>query len=310
VRSVGLMLLGGAVGFLLAAFLGQDPLGIRKAGGGAGADDGDSPRRAAPRSHELATALEEARAAVERLEAENAKLREEAAAPAPGAEPGAPAAAPGTRLADGRILGGARWPDATVSMAVGFLDNILAAFLKEAKLSAGQETRVRAEYERSIGDAMQIIADVINDDMTPDQAYDRYAALTTQGLNSLRQILNEEQYAVFERFEKGTKDFVLNNVVAAEIASLRSRVGLDAEQAKSVAVIVRERYEAVGAKIAHPLPNMFFQPVRREADRAIYDDTSRRIRDVLSPNQVVAFEKVEADPMASLREFRKQLVAR
>jgi len=195
-------------------------------------------------------------------------------------------------------------------MAVGFLDTFLAQFVAEAKLTPAQEARVRAEYQRSVREALQILADTINEDLTPDQAYERYAALTSQGLQGLRQVLDGEQYAVFERFQKGTKAFVAENVISREVATLRERLELDADQEKRVAAIVRERYETLDAALPHPIPNMFFKPLRREADRAVYEETARRMREALTAAQLPAFERLEADPMAPLRELRNQLVPR
>jgi len=152
--------------------------------------------------------------------------------------------------------------------------------------------------------------DVVNGDVEPDAAYEGYAGMATEGYRRLREVLDSEQFAIFERFEKGMRDWNVGNVVSGDVQMLRSRLDLDREQEKLIAPLVRERYEQVQAQIPFPLPNLLFRPVRRNADRLVYEESARKIRAHLRPDQAAAFDALEADPHADLFRFRSQLVPR
>jgi len=315
VRRAGLLLflLGATMGFLAAAFLGHDPAAIRGGRGGGGEAGARAPSPAAFRAQ--AVALEEARDAAARLVEENAGLRrrieeverEKAEGPAAGGEA---SPARGTRLPDGRIVGGAKLPDTMLQAMLSYLENELRSFLRDAKLTPAQEARVRALYDQSMRGVVQGIVDVVNGDLEPDAAYEAYAAMAREGFGGLREVLDGEQYAVFERFEKGMRDWNLGNVVSGDLQMLRSRLEMDSEQEKLIAPLVRERYDLVQAQIPFPIPNLLFRPIRRNQDRLIYEESARKIRALLRPDQAALFDAIESDPHADLHRFRSQLVPR
>ncbi|MGQ0613967.1 MAG: hypothetical protein ACT4PV_09550 [Planctomycetaceae bacterium] len=310
--GVLLFLAGAAMGFLAAAFFGHDPAAIRGGRGGGGEAGARALSPAAARAP--AEALEEARGAAARLAEENEILRrriEEVEQDPPAATAGGAASpARGTRLPDGRIVGGAKLPDTMLQAMLSYLENELRNFLKEARLTPTQEARVRELYDQSLRGVVQGIVDVINGDLEPDAAYAAYAALAQEGFGRLREVLDGEQYAVFERFEKGMRDWNLGNVVSGDMQMLRSRLELDSEQEKLIAPLVRERYDRVQAQIPFPIPNLLFRPIRRNQDRLIYEESAQKIRTLLRPDQAALFDAIESDPHADLQRFRSQLVPR
>ncbi|MGH7162896.1 MAG: hypothetical protein ACREID_05385, partial [Planctomycetota bacterium] len=180
-----------------------------------------------------------------------------------------------------------------VQMAVGFLDTFLAEFLKEAELTEQQTRAIQALYEQNVRDALQVIADVTNGDLSPDQAYQMFEAMIGAGQTALRAHLDGTQYDVYGKLEKNVKEYIVTNVVSTEMASLRDELRLDGEQQKRVQELIRERYDRVQAKLSSSIPNIFFRPIRRESDRDIYEETARRIKELLRPEQGEAFDRYE-----------------
>lgn len=221
-----------------------------------------------------------------------------------------PAPLPGTRLPDGRIVGGARWNRMTLQMAVGFLGTYLDKFLRDANLTPEQEARMKAEFERTTREAMQIVADVLNGDVSGDQAYDIFGAMAGREREVIRGTLDEKQSEVFLRFEAEVKSYVSDQIINNEVAALRDELRLDPDQEGKVAAIVRERYARIGEGLAHPIPSIFFRPVRRAKDAPVYEETARRISEYLRPDQRESYQRWEGEPDKSIQGLRNQLVPR
>jgi len=242
------------------------------------------------------------RAEVRRLQAHLAELEPESARTAAEELP------VGSRRKDGSIVGGARWSRMTTTMALGFLDSMVSEFFSEAKLTKDQEQRLRAELEHRIGEAMQITADFINGDIDGDQAYAFLDALAADGRKTVDAVLDADQLTLYRKFEAGVAGFVNSNVVNNEMAGLRKPLHLDRDQEERVRAVVARRYSLVQKRLAAPIPNMFFKPLRRELDRDIYDETGRAIKELLDPGQAAAFDTLEAAAPEALFAYRSLLV--
>jgi hypothetical protein len=214
----------------------------------------------------------------------------------------------GSRRPDGTLVGGARWSPMTQNMALGFLDSWVSGFFLEAELTEDQKQRLRAEMEKRIGDAMQITADFINGDVSPDQAYAFLDALAKDGRKTVGGLLDARQIDLYHKFERGVGGFVHTNVVNTELTTLRKELGLDPEQEKKIRPLVEQRYRLVQERLNAPIPNMFFRPVRRELDDDIYARTGTEIRTHLTPEQAAAFDSVEKGANNVFDEYRSLLV--
>ena len=247
-------------------------------------------------------------AQVEALEAENRRLQERLAGAAPARDPGDEGLQPGTRRADGTIVGGAAWPEGTKTMAVGFLGNFLERFFDEANLTPLQRKKLRAELETRIGDAMQIAADTVNGDISGDEAYDRLSKMAEKGRATVKEIVDAQQFEVYEKFERGVGDFVRMNVVSTELTGLRTELGLDTEQERNVQRVLEARYQRVQQRLGAPIQNMFFRPLRRDSDRDIYDETAAEIASYLRPDQAPLFAEADKEAATAVHDFRRLLV--
>jgi hypothetical protein len=280
-------------------------------GGRAGTGGFEVKERASPYRVNLPVeeAIEQQRrvARLEALEAENAILRERlgggAGAEAPEAE-----LPPGARRKDGTIVGGARWGPGFVQVATGFFDSFFSAFIEEAQLTPEQERRVREGVRHRITDAMQITADYVNGEMDGDAAYERFAQLVADGRGMVREILDDRQNSIYERHEKQITEWMNDQVVSKEMAALRGELGLDPVQEKRVRAVVEQRYSRVVASITTAIPNVLITPIRREQDRAIYEDTASQIRQLLRPEQQAAFETAEKAAATAVFDYRNMLV--
>jgi hypothetical protein len=303
------LLLAGAVGFVAGRWMGKDE-GVRGPSRGEGMEG--AARFRVEMDREEFIGLQQRVQRAEALAAENARLATELAAlqPEGGRDPAAGADLPrGTRRPDGTIVGGATWSPLTKIMAVGFLDREVMRFFEQADLTEHQRTRLRAEMETRIGGVMQIAADLINGDLSGDDAYAKLADTAAEGRSAVRKVLDEKQYALYERFESGMGDYIRENVVSAEAAGLRQRLSLDAEQERNVARILEARYRRVQDRLGAPIPNMFFKVLRRESDGDIYTETAAEIAGYLRPEQVPLFHEAEANAMPALQEeYRKMLI--
>jgi len=183
-------------------------------------------------------------------------------------------------------------------------------FFREANLTETQRQRLRAEIETRVGQVMQNVADFVNGDLTADQSYDALNTIAIQSRAMLSTVLDQKQYAVYERFEKEMGGFVHDNVVTNEMATLRKELDLDPAQEKRVRAIVEERDRRVRDRLNAPLPNMFFKPMRRESDKDIYTETGEAIRGLLRPEQAVAFDEVEIRAPTALFAYRSLLIPR
>jgi hypothetical protein len=245
------------------------------------------------------------RETIQRLRAEVTELRSRMEALAP-AEPATPA--PGTRLADGSIVGGAKWTNSFVRLATGFVDSIINGFVKDAKLSVEQERRLRETVRAEATRFTQVSADFTNGDIDGDTAYAQLEVLATEARQNVRQLLNEDQVETFEKFQGTIRDIMRHQIVHNEMATLKSTLRLDSEQEKRVLAIVEERYRRIDDSIDTPIPNVFFKPLRRKQDEEIYKQTANEIRAILAPDQKAAFDKWESRAPDEPFQYRTQLV--
>jgi hypothetical protein len=246
-------------------------------------------------------------ARVDALEDENERLRERLTR----LEPEAPEdeeLQPGSRRSDGSIVGGARWSKMTMNMALGFLDGKVEQFFREANLTEVQRQRLREEMERRVGEVFQTTADVVNGDVTADQAYEVLDAVATDGRKTVARVLDEKQLNAYRNFEKDMVALVHNNVVTNEMATLRNELDLDPEQEKKVRAVVEQRYRRVQDRLNAPIPNTFFKPMRRDSDSDIYVETGAAIRGFLRPEQATAFDDVESKASTALYAYRSLLI--
>ncbi|MCK6461644.1 MAG: hypothetical protein L6Q95_17315, partial [Planctomycetes bacterium] len=242
-----------------------------------------------------------------RLEAENRVLRGEA--PAEGPSPEAPPAeVPGTRREDGTIVGGASWSAQTRLIAIGYLSGPVEDFFKRANLTEHQKQRLRAELEQRITDVMQLAADYTNGDIDGDAMYEALTKVVAKGRGAAAEVLDDRQLALYHEFESGIGDFNRSNVVQNELTRLRQDLGLDREQERLVKTVIEERYRRVQDRFQAPIPNMFFQPIRRNADKDIYDETGVAIRSYLRPEQRAAYDAAEAKAATGVFGYRSLLV--
>ena len=89
---------------------------------------------------------------------------------------------------------------------------------------------------------------------------------------------------------------------------LKTKLDLDPEQAKKIQEFVDERYKRVQDNTPVPLPNVLFKPIRRSKDQTIYDETADAIRKFLRPEQVAAFDRVEAKAATAPFVHRSMLI--
>ncbi len=294
---VAVALLSGVIGFLLGRNSSPAP--------------GRAEQRTAPR-REAVELPPEAQAAINAAAERAAKPTPEATADAPEAEPApdAPAAeeVPGTRRADGTIVGGASWAPQTRLLAIGYLSGPVEDFFKKANLTEHQKQRLRAELEQRITDVMQLAADYANGDIDGDGAYDALGEVVSKGRAAAATVLDDRQLAIYNEFETGIGDFNRSNIVQNEMATLRAELSLDREQEKSVQIVIEDRYRRVQERFNAPLPNMFFQPIRRNADKDIYEETGNAVREYLRPEQRAAYDAAEAKAGTAVSGYRSLLV--
>lgn len=245
-------------------------------------------------------------ARIEALEAENAALRErleEAAVVVAEGE-----LAQGARRPDGTIAGGARWGPGFVQVATSFVEEFFSAFIKEAQLTPEQERRIREGVRYRIGEAMQVTAEYVNGEIDGDTAYERMAQLVGDGRGMVRELLDERQVAIYERHEENITKWMNDQVISKEMTSLRGAVGLDPVQEKRVRGVIEQRWARVAASITTAIPNVLVTPIRREQDRAIYDETASQIRQLLRPEQQSAFDKADQAAATAVFDYRNMLV--
>ncbi|MHC4448597.1 MAG: hypothetical protein ACYS0E_00470 [Planctomycetota bacterium] len=294
----------GVVLLVLIAFAAGFGLGRR--------DDGErhtrgSGRTAAGRRAEAAQ-YRESREHVEtirqlRTELGELRTRMEALAPA---EPATPP--PGTRLPDGTIVGGAKWTDSFVSLATGFVDSIINGFVRDAKLTAEQERRLRETVRGEAKRFTQVSADFTNGDIDGDTAYAQLEVLAAEARQKVRQLLNEDQVETFEKFQGTIRNIMRRQIVHNEMATLKSTLRLDSDQEKRVLAIVEERYQRIDDSLNTPIPNVFFKPLRRKQDEDVYKQTADEIRSILAPDQKAAFDKWESKAPDEPFQYRTQLI--
>ena len=309
-RAIALSFIAGVGGGYLLAIL----LGVNGEGDARPRATG-STLKVSPLAQDEIEAFEEAKLRVAELEQENKDLaeryeafREEVLgknAPATGEESELPK---GTVLPDGRIVGGAKFPEQTQNTFVGFMENFFHKFKTEAKLSPDKEEALRERMGEGVKQYMQIMADFMNGDLTADQAYEISSALTEEGRLKIGTHLDENQAGIYQRFENEVRDYVRSNIVSREVTTLRDRLRLDPGQEKKITAVMVERYEKVQGNLKMAIPSFFFTPLRRETDREIYDETGRRIREMLRPDQTEAFDKHERGANDALNAYRRYLV--
>jgi len=217
------------------------------------------------------------------------------------------APAPGTRLENGTIAGGARWNDAFLRLASGFLDSMLSNFIRNAKLSPQQERRVRSLILKESGKFMQVSADFTNGDIDGEAAYEQLEGLGVDLRAKVGEMLNDEQRVNFGELQQGIRNILRSQIVHNEMATLKSTLRLDSDQEKKILAIVEERYKRVEAGTDIPIPNVFFKPLRRERDQPIYDETGDAIRALLTVEQIERFNAFEAKAPEAPFLYRPQL---
>jgi len=220
------------------------------------------------------------------------------------------ASEPGTRLADGTIVGGARWNDAFNRLASGFLDTMLSSFIRKANLSPQQERRVRSLILKESSRFMQVSADFTNGDIDGEGAYEQLEGLSTDLRAKVGEMLDDEQRANFGGLQQGIRDILRNNIVHNEMATLKSTLGLDSDQEKRILKIVEERYTRVEDGTTIPIPNVFFKPLRRDSDKPIYAETAGAIRAILNAEQVAKYDRFESKAPEAPFLYRPELVAK
>jgi len=304
-----------AVGWLLGAS-GLLPGRAAREGGGARR----APIRAGvPDAREVERLRLEA-ARVPALEAENSALKERVAelgggqddarveteAPAPGE--GEEELAPGTRLPDGSIVGGAQWPPMFVRTATGYVEQLMSEFLDEAKLDPAQEQRLRTELHQRIGSVMELSAAFTNGDLTGDETYERMTAIAQGGRGRLLELLDDAQAETYRRFERKLVDRMHDQIVHGEMVTLDAELHLDPDQEAKVRAVISDRWRRVQQRIATPVPNVMFKPIRRQADADIYRDTAAAVRALLTPDQQARFDREEQQADQAVFTYRAMLV--
>jgi hypothetical protein len=259
-------------------------------------------RVAAEEREALQSQLREARAATEQL-----RTRLQRYEP-PEGETVAPE--PGTRLADGTIVGGARWNDGFNRLASGFLDSMLGTFIQQAKLSPEQERRVRSLILKESGKFLQVSADFTNGDVDGEAAYEQLEGLSADLRAKVGEMLDEQQRANFGTLQQGIRNIMRSQVVHNEMATLKSTLEIDPDQEQKILAIVEERYRRVEEGTTIPIPNVFFKPLRRERDQPIYDETADAIRAILTAEQAARFNQFESQAPDAPFLYRAQLVPR
>lgn len=240
---------------------------------------------------------------------ENEQLRERLAIHEP-ETPDEQSAEPGTRLADGTIVGGARWNEGFNRLATGFLDTMLSNFIRDAQLSPQQERRVRSLILKESANFLQVSADFTNGDIDGEEAYEQLEGLSADLRSKVGEMLDDEQRANFGNLQRGIRTMLRDQIVHNEMATLKSTLRLDSDQEKKILAIVRGRYRRVEDKTNIPIPNVFFKPLRRDSDKPIYDETADAIRAVLDAEQIVNYDRFEAAAPQAPFQYRSQLVSK
>jgi hypothetical protein len=298
---VAIALLAGILGFLVGRVSPARERAERRA----------PPQREAPMVEvppEAYATLQAAADRAQRLEAENRVLRGEVLPEEGPAQEAPPAEVPGTRRGDGTIVGGASWSPQTRLLAIGYLSGPVEDFFRKANLTETQKQRLRGELEQRITDVMQLAADYTNGDLDGDAMYESLTRIVAKGRGVAAQVLDDRQLALYNEFETGIGDFNRNNIVQNELTTLRKDLGLDREQERLVKTVIEDRYRRVQERFQAPIPNMFFQPIRRNADKDIYDETGNAIRSYLTPEQRAAYDAAETKVAKAAFGYRTLLV--
>ena len=159
-----------------------------------------------------------------------------------------------------------------------------------------------------IGQAMDVTADFTNGDIDGDRCYELLEVATGDGVNSLSGILDPDQLKVYGKFETSVKAMLHDQVVNAEMTSIRADLNLNPEQAKKIRTIVEERWAQVGRELRTGIPNVMFKPIRRPRDREIFEKTAAEISQYLDASQQAAFLEAEKKAAAAPYQFRTMLV--
>jgi hypothetical protein len=273
-----------------------------------------APDRAEPRTpprREAVALPPDAEAAVQAAADRVGKRAGDQVADAPEAAPTSEtplAEVPGTVRPDGTIVGGASWAPYTRLMAVSFFLGRVDEFFADANLTDHQKQLLKAELEQRITDVMQAAADFTNGALDGDATYEKLADVVTKGRAAAAQVLDDRQMGKMQEFERGIGDFNRTNIVNNELTTLRKELGLDSEQERLVRPMIEERYRRVQERFGAPLPNFMFKPIRRQADKDIYDETGQAIREYLRPEQKAAFDAADAKAATAIFEYRSLLV--
>jgi hypothetical protein len=298
------VLLAACAGFLLGRSTGSGPTG--RSDSQSGFLERQAERRLVSLPAEEVFELRAKGERVDLLRAENERLREELKRIAPAtAEEELP---PGSRREDQSIVGGARWSDNFTRLATGFLDAMIAEFIKEANLSPEQERRLMDELHVRVGQILAVTADFTNGDIDGDRAYEQLNILAEEGHKFVRGLLDDKQLETYFRFESGVKEFMQQQVVHNEMATLSAELNLDSEQARHIQALVEDRYGRAQERLSVTLPNVMFKLIRREADSDIYTETGKAIRQYLRPDQAAAFDRAEQKALSAPFLFRSMLV--
>ncbi|MHC4957793.1 MAG: hypothetical protein ACYTGN_05405 [Planctomycetota bacterium] len=295
--AIALITLGLVAGFLVGRATSDGSRSGRVANGGRA--DGRTIEMTADEAIELRRRASE----FEELSSDKVALEEELRGLKKQLEP-----KPGDRLADGRIVGGARWGGGFKQLAAGFLDSMLSIFMKNADFTPAQERAFRALVDKEIDVALAVTADFTNGDIDADTAYERLQAEYDDAMTQLSGMLSEKQMGVYRSFEKGVASIMQHQVVHNELAALKKDVHLDLEQEKAIRKVIEERYQRVADNFPMPVPNVLLKPIRRTTDQPIYDETAAAISKILRPDQQAAYAAFEAQAGARPYEHRNMLV--
>ncbi len=214
----------------------------------------------------------------------------------------------GTRRKNGTIVGGASWNPMVKQSALGLLESMVADFVRDAKLHPELERRLRKQMDEYVTGGLQISAEFLNGDVSGDQAYEQLEKMGQDAERFMAGVLDQEQMKVYDRFGKGLVDFIHKNVVANDLATLKSKLELDDTQVRSIEKIVGFRYHKIQERVDVPLPNVFFRPIRRDRDADLFESSAEQIRSLLTPEQKKTFDRMEKNANQDLAVYRRMLV--
>ena len=129
-------------------------------------------------------------------------------------------------------------------------------------LTKDQQTRLREEVRRNAPRFVQLTADFLKGDLTGDQVFERAQTQVAEVEKTVRSMLGDEQYAVFERYKDSVRGILKTQLLHGELAAHKSELDLDPEQEARIKALLDERYSRIQERVGIPLPNVLLQPIR------------------------------------------------